>query len=73
MLYVGVMNKFRPFINGTSRSHINSEVGRTLNGASYSNDTTMTDESCISFCSAKGFLYAGTEYASQCCELSSSS
>ncbi|PMD60425.1 WSC-domain protein [Hyaloscypha bicolor E] len=43
-----------------------TEVGRTLNGASYSNDTTMTDESCISFCSAKGFLYAGTEYASQC-------
>lgn len=29
----------------------------------------MTDELCISYCSAKGFTYAGTEYASQCCEL----
>ncbi|KAN0099930.1 WSC-domain protein [Hyaloscypha variabilis] len=42
------------------------EVGRTLNGASYSNATDMTDETCISYCSALGFLYAGTEYASQC-------
>jgi hypothetical protein len=51
-----------------ARSLISSEVGRTLSGASYSNDTTMTDESCINYCSALGFLYAGTEYASQCCK-----
>ncbi|KAH8764645.1 hypothetical protein BGZ57DRAFT_857466 [Hyaloscypha finlandica] len=43
-----------------------TEIGRTLNGATYSNDTAMTDESYISFCSAKDFLYAACEYASQC-------
>ncbi|KAG4437963.1 hypothetical protein IFR05_006544 [Cadophora sp. M221] len=43
-----------------------TEVGRTLNGASYTNTTAMTDESCISFCSDRGFIYAGTQYSSQC-------
>lgn len=41
-------------------------VGRTLTGSSYSNTTTMTDESCIAFCSEGGFIYAGTEYSSEC-------
>lgn len=26
----------------------------------------MTDESCIAFCTSKGFPYAGTEYAQEC-------
>ncbi len=30
----------------------------------------MTVESCISFCTSKGFQYAGTEYSAECCELS---
>ncbi|KAG4411385.1 hypothetical protein IFR04_015473 [Cadophora malorum] len=43
-----------------------TEIGRTLNGASYTNTTTMTDESCINYCSERGFIYAGTQYSSQC-------
>lgn len=29
----------------------------------------MTDESCINFCAGKGYIYAGTEYSAECCEL----
>lgn len=32
---------------------------RALQGASYANSTGMTEQSCISFCSDKGFVYAG--------------
>lgn len=46
---------------------LGSDVGRTLTGASYSN-STMTDEQCVAYCDSKGFIYAGTEYSSQCCE-----
>ncbi|KZF23573.1 putative WSC domain protein [Xylona heveae TC161] len=38
---------------------------RTLNGYSFSDDA-MTVEKCVQGCSAKGYTYAGTEYASQC-------
>jgi hypothetical protein len=38
---------------------------RTFNSASTSSGS-MTVESCISFCSGKGYTYAGLEYASQC-------
>ena len=41
---------------------------RTLNAASYTNNTGMTDESCISYCNTLGYIYAGTEYSSQCCK-----
>jgi hypothetical protein len=40
---------------------------RTLDAASYTNNTGMTDETCISYCNTLGYIYAGTEYASQCC------
>lgn len=43
---------------------------RALTGASYNTNTAMTDESCITFCSGKGFIYAGTEYSAECCEWS---
>ena len=39
---------------------------RTISDASYTSGTNMTDESCINFCAASGWIYAGTEYASQC-------
>ena len=42
---------------------------RTLGAASYSDNAAMTDESCIAFCSSKNYVYAGTEYSSQCCQL----
>ena len=41
---------------------------RTLSGATYSTATAMTDEACISFCSGKGYVYAGTEYGGECCK-----
>jgi hypothetical protein len=30
----------------------------------------MTDESCINYCQNKGYIYAGTEFSSQCCRFS---
>lgn len=43
-------------------------TGRLLDGASYSNTTNMTVESCTAFCKANvpSGGYAGVEYASQC-------
>ncbi|CZR70098.1 uncharacterized protein PAC_19999 [Phialocephala subalpina] len=43
-----------------------TDVGRTLTGASYTNTTGMTDEACVAFCNSNQFIYAGTEYSSQC-------
>jgi hypothetical protein len=43
------------------RSILASDVGRTLTGGGYTNDTGMTDESCIAYCEEKGYIYAGTE------------
>lgn len=36
---------------------------RTLGASSFASGTTMTTESCIAFCDAKSFVYAGTEYS----------
>ena len=44
--------------------------GRTLTDATYTNTTGMTDESCVAFCTTGGFIFAGTEYAQECCEFS---
>jgi hypothetical protein len=41
---------------------------RTLTEATYTNTTGMTDESCIAFCTTGGFIFAGAEYAQECCE-----
>lgn len=40
--------------------------GRALTGASYTDTTDMTVESCISYCSGKDFIYAGLEYYQEC-------
>lgn len=40
--------------------------GRTLTGASYVDGEAMTNEACASFCSSRGFQYAGTEYSVEC-------
>jgi hypothetical protein len=40
--------------------------GRSLTGGGYADDKAMTDESCIAYCSSKGFQYAGTEYSQEC-------
>lgn len=44
-----------------------SPNGRTLASASFTNTTSMTTESCIDFCDAQGFVYAGTEWSQECC------
>ena len=41
---------------------------RTLGGASYTDNAAMTDESCTTYCTNKSYIYAGSEYASECCE-----
>ena len=41
---------------------------RTLADASYINTTGMTEQSCISYCSTLGYIYAGTEYSQECCK-----
>ncbi|KAJ6479618.1 copper radical oxidase [Mycena sanguinolenta] len=41
-------------------------AGRTLTGASYTNTTGMTVQSCIAFCDSKQFVLAGVEYGQQC-------
>lgn len=40
--------------------------GRTLGGAGYADGEEMTIESCLAFCTSKGFAYAGTEYSVEC-------
>lgn len=39
---------------------------RHLNGTSYTSTTSMTNEACVSFCTGKGYAFAGTEYAQEC-------
>lgn len=41
------------------------DVGRTIS-AVISNDGNMTNSKCTAFCFDRGFLYAGTEYHSEC-------
>ncbi|KAF8736996.1 hypothetical protein AX14_013631 [Amanita brunnescens Koide BX004] len=49
----------------TYRTRDNVSGGRTLTGGSTSSNN-MTTENCIAYCTANNFVYAGTEYASQC-------
>jgi hypothetical protein len=44
---------------------------RTLSGASYANITGMTAETCVNFCSSQYYIYAGNEYAQECCIINS--
>lgn len=43
-----------------------STTGRLLSGASYTNATGMTVESCVAFCKTNNQAYAGLEYAKEC-------
>ena len=40
--------------------------GRSLTGASYSDNTAMTNEACQSFCAAKHYPIAATEFGTEC-------
>lgn len=44
-----------------------SDIGRTINEA-ITTGAQMTAETCIAFCDAKGYAYAGTEYVTECCK-----
>lgn len=39
---------------------------RALRDLTYRDGSAMTAESCVAFCGAKGFAYAGAEYATEC-------
>lgn len=41
---------------------------RTLQGPYYVNATGMTGPQCIAYCDSKGYIYAGTEYSTECCK-----
>ena len=43
-----------------------TDVGRTLNGASYVDNAKMTQETCVAYCDGKGYAYAGVEYSTEC-------
>jgi hypothetical protein len=45
-----------------------SDIGRTLTEGGYDDVIGMTDESCIAYCNANGYIYAGTEYFHECCK-----
>jgi hypothetical protein len=40
-------------------------AGRALTGASWTSTTAMTRGACVSYCSSKGFAYAGVEYGQE--------
>jgi hypothetical protein len=46
---------------------IDNTGSRTLNGASMTSNT-LTIESCINFCAAGNYVYAGMEYSDECCK-----
>lgn len=49
-----------------SSCYTDSVQARTLTGSVYTSGTTMTQESCISYCSGLGYGLAGTEYSGEC-------
>jgi hypothetical protein len=44
------------------------QAPRSLTGAGFVNATGMTPKLCIAYCDARNFIYAGVEYAEECCE-----
>ncbi|KAK2590697.1 hypothetical protein QQS21_011621 [Conoideocrella luteorostrata] len=51
--------------NGWTYQGCYVDVDRTINAANTA-DAQMTNQKCTQFCFAKGFPYAGTEYANEC-------
>ncbi|KAJ8496398.1 hypothetical protein ONZ51_g1161 [Trametes cubensis] len=55
-----------PGTNFTFLGCFTDQGARSLGGATYTNTTGMTVESCVSFCSSQDFNFAGLEYAQEC-------
>ncbi|KAL7277999.1 hypothetical protein ACG7TL_007952 [Trametes sanguinea] len=58
-----------PNIPGTNYTFLGcftDQGARTLGGATFTNTTGMTVESCVSFCSSQDFNFAGLEFAQEC-------
>jgi len=55
----------QPFSNNLFRDAV---ATRTLTSATFTNTTGMTVEACVGFCDAQSFIYAGVEFAQECCE-----
>ncbi|QIW95400.1 hypothetical protein AMS68_000918 [Peltaster fructicola] len=43
-----------------------NQGSRTLNGPYYGDGSGMNASTCVSFCASQNYVYAGTEYSSQC-------
>jgi len=41
---------------------------RTLTSAAYTDTVNMTVENCVNFCNGQNYIYAGVEYAQECCK-----
>jgi hypothetical protein len=49
--------------------HSDNPAARVLKADAFTDAAAMTVEACISFCDAKSFIYAGVEFAQECCTL----
>lgn len=60
-----------PDVSLLTRSRSDQGPGNnTLQGANYTDPNSMTEEGCVAYCDARGYIYAGLEYAYECCESS---
>ena len=66
MLYVRT-SRSSPYNVTCAHSNDSDQGARSRGGATYTNTTGMTGESCVSFCSSQDFNFAGLEYAQECC------
>jgi hypothetical protein len=69
MLLVGLSHTDRKVSDHLTLTQIRDNVGgRTLTSASYTDAVNMTVESCVNFCNGQNYIYAGIEYAQECCK-----
>jgi len=62
MLHVSCIIR-QTHISYSQISHRDNVDGRALNAASYTDTTDMTVDSCINFCNAGSYFYAGVEWS----------
>lgn len=51
----------------TTDINADTTASRSLSGSSYTDGSAMNGTACISYCSKKGYTFAGTEYSSDKC------